>query len=500
MIIDFRQTSNSVEVSCVDDNRDIALISLDLPYGYYKYVECDSADPLKLDNIKSFYNNNIKREPTKYFTKLNINEYFNHDIKVNYPDIYEKINALNLPKCYALDIETEITEEYGYSSPDLAENKILSISFTDEKYDTVIFILKNKTIKETDNIAIHNIIKSTLTEKYENLANFDFKIREFDSETEMLNTFLECVNKYFHCLIGWNVLMYDWVYITNRCKKLGIDIRKASPSKTKTKISFETAYEKKVIELPQHRLILDYMTMFKESLVYGNLESYSLNNISEIILGLNKVQYTGNLKTLYEENYVKFIAYAIIDTILVMLIHNKTKFSDIDFFEGYMNKIPFSKIGQNNISDALLYNKLRDKNIFILESEYSNVEKEKFPGGYVKAPVKKKAKACMGLDFSGLYPNTIISNGISPEKYVDTIQTIDGKVVESDLHKWDRYKKLGFSLTPIGNIYDTREDGIYQEVEKKLIADRKVFKNFANDIYLNIITKIEKEINVRKNK
>ena len=504
MIIDFRQNKESMEISYVDENNNIEIINAELPFGYYKYVECDTADNNKIEGIKSFNNNYVKREYHKYFENLNINEYFNNDLKQNQPDIYKlSVDSIHIPKCYSLDIETEITDEYGYSTAELAENKILSISITDESCNTLLFILKNdkhKEFSDYDKELIDEMIHESLGERYN--QKFKFDIRVFETEYEMLNVFLECINKYFYCLIGWNVVGYDWIYIKNRCKKLGLDIKKASPVSVKVNRSFKNRRKETFsVEMPLHRLVLDYMMMFQNSLVYNNLESYSLNFISDIILGLSKVQYDGNLRKLYEEEYLKFVAYAIVDTILVMLIHKKTNLMDIDFYESYMNRIPFSKIGQNNISDSLVYNELKNNNIFLLESEYSNVEKQSFPGGYVKPPTKKKAKATMGLDFSSLYPNSIITNGLSPEKYIDSVEMDPdnlGKVSDKDLQKWLKYKNLGFSLTPIGNIYDTREEGLYVRIEKALIGKRKVFKNYAADIYLNILTKIENEISKRK--
>ena len=500
MIIDFRQNKEYMEISYVDEQNNIEIIKAELPYGYYKYVECDDADNQKINELKSFKGSSIKREHTKYFSNLNINEYFNSDLKQNQPELYDLVvDSIHIPKCYSLDIETEINDEFGYSNAENAENKILSISITDESCNTLLFIVNNPNYRDftnEDKLAIGNLVHTSLSEKYE--QEFKFDIRVFETETEMLNVFLECINKYFHCLIGWNVVGYDWVYIKNRCKKLGIDIRKASPVSMKVNRSFKNKRKETFsVEMPQHRLILDYMMMFQGSLVYSNLESYSLNNISELILGLNKVQYEGNLRKLYDEEYLKFVAYAIVDTILVMLIHKKTNLMDVDFYEAYMNRIPFSKVGQNNISDSLVYNDLKENNIFLLESEYSNVEPQSFPGGYVKPPTKKKAKATMGLDFSSLYPNSIITNGLSPEKYIDSVEMDPnnlGKVSEKDLQKWLKYKNMGFSLTPVGNIYDTREEGLYVRIEKKLIGKRKVFKNYASDIYLGILTKIEDAI------
>lgn len=501
MLIDFMQKITGVEMSYIDDDGNIQIDVGSVPEGYFKYVECDEYDKDKIPSISSFHNKPIKKEPVKKFDGHNINEYFVKYLKSYDKELFDKIWKLNLPKIYSLDIETEINQETGYSSADKAENRIISISITDNKLNTLLFVVKNKNyeITEKDNIAIDNMLQTMLSEKYN--YEFKFKIREFEKEVDMLNTFLECVNKYFHSMIGWNFLMFDWQYITNRCIKLGIDIKKASPTRTILEKRIEGKYESTTLKLPKHRLVIDYMLAFQDSLVYNNLESYSLNFISEKILGLNKISYDGNLRTLYNDNYPKFLTYAIVDTILVMLIHNKTKLIDIDFFESYMNKIAYMKVGQNNISEALIYNKLREKGVFLCETNYNSAEKQPYPGGYVKNPVKKKSRSVAGLDFSGLYPNSMITNNLSPEKFIDKLlmdKDIPGKVHKKDEARWQEYKALGFVLTPVGNVYDNNSDGLYVEIEKDLIAKRKVFKNYAADIYLNILEKIENAIDKLK--
>lgn len=499
MIIDYTQNKDTVDISFVNNKKQIELLSAPLTFGYYNYVKAESYDIGIIQDLTSFKQGSlIKREPSKYFTKHNINEFFNYELKNYQPSVYEKIMQLNIPDPFSVDIETDITDETGYSTAEKAENKILSISITDSSLNTIIFALKNSKkviFSDNDKIAIDNMIKESLGE-YSNLYDFNFEIRVFDTEVEMINVFLECINKYFHSIIGWNFTLYDWRYIFNRCKRLGIDIKKASPSNKITKKSFSMKDGSEVkLDMPSHRVIGDYMTLFQTSLLYNNLGSYSLNDISGMILGLKKVMYEGNLRTLYNENYNKFIAYAIIDTILVMLIHIKTNLYGIDFFEAYFNKIAFLKISQNNISEALVYNNLRKNNKFLLESEFNSEQKRPFQGGYVKTPTKKIIQAGAGIDFSGLYPNSIITNGISPEKKIDKIQTVNGRPkTQQDLDKWLKYKAMGFTLTPNGVIYDTNEDGLFVTIEKELIAQRGVYKGYANEIYINLTAQIDKQL------
>lgn len=506
MIIDYTQKSDGIDISFVNEKNQIEIITAPLKHGYYKYVAAESYDNGIIPNLKSFRNNSlIKRETTKYFNNHNVNEFFNYELKNEHPLIYEKTSKLLMPNPFSVDIETDITDEYGYSTPEKAENKILSISITDINLGSIYFQLRNPNKPElTDNDfeSIRNMVLSSLGEhkdKYE----YDFKIRTFDSEIEMLNIFLELIEKYFHSIIGWNFTLFDWVYIYNRCKRLGIDIKKSSPIHKVVKKKFTMKDKSEIsVDFPAHRVILDYMQLFKESLIYNSLDSYALNNIASLILGLNKIMYDGNLRTLYRENPNKFVAYALIDTILVMLVHKATNLYDVDFFESYFNGIPYLKISQNSISEALIYNELRNENIFFLESEFNNAIKRPYQGGYVKNPTKKIIDFGAGLDFSGLYPNSMITNGISPEKKIDFIKMnieIGRPINESEEKKWLQYKELGYTLGPRGQIYDNTTDGVFVRVEKKLIAQRKIFKGHSTDIYLNIIPKIENLIKQKQN-
>ena len=47
------------------------------------------------------------------------------------------------------------------------------------------------------------------------------------------------INNYFHLVIGWNFLAFDWQYIFNRCNRIGIDVKKASPTKKLTTKNIE---------------------------------------------------------------------------------------------------------------------------------------------------------------------------------------------------------------------------------------------------------------------
>lgn len=512
MIIDLIQQRNSVEISYIDENNNIKIDDILLKNGYYKYVCAEEFETEDIvENLRSFKENKkIKRVPARRFKNHNINEFINFDLKRNHQDLYKELTALRIPLPFSVDIEVLPTDEHGYSHQTEALNPITSISITDINMGSLQFIVENPehpTISDADLEVVNNKIKTLFGDSYQ---NFPIQVRVFKTEYEMLQTFLECIRKYFTSVIGWNFIGYDWTYIYHRCVNIGLDVRLASP-KNQTKNKNIKANKKNKnsdggnisIKMPTHRIIADYMQLFKEALIYNNLGSYSLDNIANDILGIGKISYAGNLRTLYKDDFLGFLAYGFVDTILVMLIHKKTKLYDVDFFESHLNKIPYLMISQNGISNALVYNQLRSENIFLPEQEFNEYPKQKYPGGYVKLPILKVVLAIIGVDYSALYPNEILTYGISPERYVDTIKI--NEVTKRPLNvteeqKWFMYKQQNCILSPTGRIYSKNnaqgieEYGLYPKIEERKQVERGIFKNIKKKIYLDILTKIDDKL------
>lgn len=500
MIIEFAQKKESIDISYVKDKK-IETLELSPIDGYYKYVACDDFDDDKIPGIRSFHGSPIKKVPAHFFSDHNINEFINQDIPLNFPKEHALFSSLDIPNPFSIDIEVIPTQQFGYSPQTEANNPITSISITDSNLESIIFTTKHPdydNFNDLDMEYINGLVNTALgphVSKYK----YGKAIRFFDNEIDMLNVFLECINKHFHLVIGWNYLMYDWPYIEKRCENLGISIKKASPTGKVTKKNFGKKNNEIIVKIPSHRVMSDYMLLFKQSLVYNNLGSYSLDSIAELILGLNKISYTGNLRKLYNNNFRKFIAYNFIDTILVMLIHKITNLLTVDFFQSYYTGVPYLKLSQNSISEALVYHDLKDINLFLLETEKTGNTYRKYKGGYVKSPLRKIVESLLGIDYGGLYPNGIITTGLTPENKIDSIKVNDDMypLNETENQKWLKYKEMGYCLTPAGRIYDITKEGLYPRIEKKVLSQRKIFQGYMTDIYLEIIEKIENEIKTR---
>ena len=515
MIIDVTQNKESIDISYVGDNKQIQIETLTFDdekvisskgesniRQFHTFVECGESDPNKHNWLRSFYDKPIKLEQSKRFTGHNLNYFLGYELPNFYPEIYEKTNKLIIPNLFFSDIETDITDKYGYSNQEKVENPVRSISFTDEKLNSILFIVKNPKHPEfsaLDKSYIEGIIKTSL-KHHANKYDYNFEIRVFDTEIEMLNYIIDCYRKYFHVLMGWNWYDFDNRYLSNRCDKLNLKWKNASPIGKLTSKRFEINQANHInIKVPTHRMAIDYMRVFKESLVYNNLGKYSLNFIADMILDLKKVSYDGNLRTLYDEDYLRFVAYALVDTIIGMLIHKATNLIGTEFFQSYYTGIPFLKLSQNSISEALIYQELMNSNQFLLESEYSTLPERPYQGGYVKDPTTKIVESVSGYDYGSLYPNSMITSGISPESKVDVLKVnSDGwPYTPEDIAKWNEYKKLGYCLTPAGRVYRMDKDYLFTRIEKKLLAERGIFKGHMNNIYMDLQTKIEEEIKKR---
>ena len=83
---------------------------------------------------------------------------------------------------------------------------------------------------------------------------------------------------------------------------------------------------------------LDYLEVFKKFTynTLGQQESYRLDHISHVVLGERKLSYAehGNLHTLYEKDYQKFIDYNVKDVELVHNLDVKLDLIDLIFTMG----------------------------------------------------------------------------------------------------------------------------------------------------------------------
>jgi DNA polymerase elongation subunit (family B) len=318
-------------------------------------------------------------------------------------------------------------------------------------------------------------------------------------EKEMLKYLFETLIPKMPVISGWNFLDYDWTFLVNRCRKIGLKPEVSSPTGKLHNI-FGTPYE-----VPAHRLIVDYMEIWKKP--YNTFvkvrESNSLDWVSNHLFKLKKVSYDGGLQDLYNNDFVKYVFYNAVDTMLVRMIHEKTKLLDIIFAMANLSKIRLCDFAYKNLNATLvstegfLREEFREKKDIVFCQDYDEEETESIAGGYVKSPQKGLQEWVATFDFASLYPTTQIQNNIAPEtfrgfqikdnpEYCDfygTIQKIDADdiiCVNGAVFSKDESVTVGF----LKSVYKQRK---YNKNLMNVENDKE--KNLRNELEL-----LEKEL------
>ena len=198
-----------------------------------------------------------------------------------------------------IDIEVEVTD--GFPMPEDANNRITSIAVYNSDDDTYYaFVLDDKkklTLQSKDNIVVESF-----ENEFSLLQRFFVKYIEFEPTI----------------ITGWNIDTFDMPYLYNRaCKVIGSNVADMlSPIQT--------------VQWNKHRKrymfagvsCLDYYALYR-LFTYTQLSSYRLDAVAEHEVGENKVEYSGTLNDLYENDINKYVEYNIHDVRLVKKMHDK---------------------------------------------------------------------------------------------------------------------------------------------------------------------------------
>ena len=395
-----------------------------------KFITCDSTDKDKHPKYKSWEGKPVKEVPSGYPNRYSIYDFIDALPESEKAEIFE----YNEPKMYFVDIETEYNEENGYSSPAQADNKVLSISIV---YDDKIILLGLKDMPEDMQKRI--IDKTNVYfEKFK--VKYKFKYVKYADEFSMMYDFFYRFVKTMPIISGWNFVSYDWVYLVNRAKKIS-KVVEGKERFLKPEVSSPTNKLNTIwmsdIQLPMHRMVFDYMQLYEICDTSVKVkESSGLDFVSEKLLGVNKIKYSGSLQKLYDTDFETFMYYNAVDSILVQQIHNKTNYISIIFAISVLAQIKVSDVisHQNNalaslaITEGVLRNRFRNQENIVLfkDSGFSGDDQpQALAGGWVKDPAVGMNRWVATYDFSSLYPTTQRMFYIAPELYLGRQDTLE---------------------------------------------------------------------------
>jgi DNA polymerase elongation subunit (family B) len=320
------------------------------------------------------------------------------------------------PKKYYLDIEIQLTSN-EFPDPAKAAMPVNLITFVNE--ENICFILS--TMKHLEKPAIEQMQSEVNDYFKSHNQNFTLKYLFFEQEEELLKMFFHKALPKIPLLTGWNVIGFDWVYLINRCKNLGIDPMETMPSKTLIGKS----------KMPTHLGLLDYMEVFMNTKPYKVVENYKLDYIANLVLGTTKLHSEYATMIEAQQDIENFIKYNIIDTVLVKLIEDKLGLLDVAFAISKFAKVDVSKVfSAVYITETLMCREFLERGRYMANDRRDVQEEATYVGAYVAKPVPGYYKYVSCFDFASMYPNIQIQFNISPDAYLGKIQ--EGQTIQDD--------------------------------------------------------------------
>ena len=323
-----------------------------------------------------------------------------------------------------LDIEIEmggaLTPEYIKAAP----MPITSIALIDMTTKTKIcFIVdKSKEIEET---------------------NQDGKqIIPCGSEKELIKRFLDKWEELDPTIVvGWNSAYFDIPYMYFRIKQvLDDEVLRMSPIRKVNYREFNGEIQVSIAGVNH----LDYMLLHKKYIMKEE-PSYKLGEIGTKYVGLGKLEYEGNLNTLFKNDKNAFIDYNLRDVEIIEKLEEKLKFIELTIMISHICNIPYESIYYNTVmNEGAILKYLKREGIVSPNKPTTHNPSLKantasYAGGYLLEPIPGLYFDVIDLDFTSLYPSIMKSLNLGIETLVGRIKVDDNPTYEQQ-HSLEKLK------------------------------------------------------------
>lgn len=410
---------------------------------------------------------------TYYFNDKN--EYVNndHDMRIWYLDI-------------------EVSQEFGFPYPSEAKAPITLIQIYDN-FDDKYYVLGYKDIEGFED-------PRDIERCKEYSLKYDFPERttyiKVDNERQLFEYFSRMIRaKVPNIMTAWNGELFDFPYIVNRASKVGFDKNQLSPvgysNCTYRKDGNSDMYDTDIAGV----YLFDLMNLYKK-FIFTPQTSYSLNNISKVELGAEKVQYDEyeNLDDLMVKDYKTFVKYGIIDIVLIKDIDAKLNLINLVKSIGYKMGICLDDaLGTVRPWGTYITNIAFQQGL-ILPNDGTKHEAGHIMGAWVADPLVGKHEWIVSFDWASLYPSIIRWCNFSPETWIPThklpeeLKTIKSKYfIDNEDHLIEHYNELKQEVPEVlkrynvtaginGSFYRKDEVGLIPVLIKNLYSERKASK------------------------
>ena len=453
---EFNSTDSKLVISYYQEDGTIAFVKKPiLPHDLYNW----NLTPTPTEH-RNWDGKFLKKVQGKWLSRFRLEELTQSRLDQSELDaIYSDIS----PKKYYLDIEIQLLST-DFPDPNKAAMPVNLITFVNE--DNVCFVMS--TMKPLDKPVVSQM-ESEVNDYFKaHGQEFTLKYLFFETEEAMMTTFFHKVLPKIPFLTGWNVIGFDWLYLINRCKNLGIEPMAEMPSKTLIGKA----------KMPVHMGLLDYMEVFMNTKPYKVVENYKLDYIANLVLGTTKLHSEYATMMEAQQDVENFIKYNIIDTVLIKLIEDKLGLLDVAFAISKFAKVDVSKVfSAVYITETLMCREFLERGLFMANDRRDLAEDATYDGAYVAKPEPGYYKYVSCFDFASMYPNIQIQFNISPDAYQGKIQHGQAPTVDQILTKNDTLftKKMDSAArTILTRLYNCRVDtkNEMKKLEDQLESDK----------------------------
>ena len=292
--------------------------------------------------------------------------------------------------------------------------------------------------------------------------DFEADVRVFDEEEAMLEAFVDYLRETDpDYLTGWNFADFDAPYLLDRMEELqdpshdyDLDIDRLSRVDEVWRSDWNGPDVK-------GRVVFDLLRAYRAT-QFTELESYRLDAVGEVELGVGKERYPGDIGDLWEDDPERLLEYNLRDVELCVELDRKQNI--VAFFEEVASFVGCKLEDAPTAGDAVdMYVLHKAHGEFALPSKGTVESGEEFEGGAVFEPITGVRENVSVLDLKSLYPMCMWTTNASPETKVDP-EEYDG----------DTYR------TPTGQHFRAEPDGMMREMIDELLSEREEKKKLRN--------------------
>jgi DNA polymerase elongation subunit (family B) len=263
------------------------------------------------------------------------------------------------------------------------------------------------------------------------------------SERELIKRFIDKFEELDPTiLVGWNSEYFDIPYLYYRIRNVvGNDVNRLSPLGIIDEREFNGENQISIAGVNH----LDYMLLHKKYIMKEE-PSYKLGDIGIKYVNLGKIEYEGNLNTLFRDDPEKFIDYNLRDVEIVEALEGKLKFIDLTIMISHICNIPYESIYWNTVmNEGAILKYLKREGIVSPNKPTTHNQslkhfKETYAGGYLLEPIPGLYFDVIDLDFTSLYPSIIKSLNLGIETLVGRIKVDHNPTYEQN-HSLEKLKE-----------------------------------------------------------